>query len=105
MGNSSSSWGGSMGWCSAFTLTDEEKSDTREKLAGRLYLVTPVRKYVLLRLDDLLAKQPGVSYQHKMITGERRPSAKPSRTTVPADGTSPKTSAWSGRTVSEIWSS
>jgi len=24
----------------------------------------------LLRLDDLLAKQPGVSYQHKMITVE-----------------------------------
>ena len=29
-----------------------------------------MRKYVLLRLDDLLAKQPGVSYQHKMITVE-----------------------------------
>jgi hypothetical protein len=32
--------------------------------------VQPVRKYVLLRLDEKLANQPGVSYQHKMITVE-----------------------------------
>jgi len=35
-----------------------------------LYLVAPVRKYVLLRLDEKLANQPGVSYQHKLITVE-----------------------------------
>ena len=54
----------------AFDLTPEELVETKERLADRLYLVAPVRKYVLLRLDDLLAKQPGVSYQHKMITVE-----------------------------------
>lgn len=54
----------------AFDLTPEELAETKDRLADRLYLVAPVRKYVLLRLDDLLAKQPGVSYQHKMITVE-----------------------------------
>lgn len=54
----------------AFDLTSEELVETKDRLADRIYLVTPVRKYVLLRLDDLLAKQPGVSYQHKMITVE-----------------------------------
>lgn len=54
----------------AFDLTPEELSETKDRLADRIYLVAPVRKYVLLRLDDLLAKQPGVSYQHKMITVE-----------------------------------
>lgn len=54
----------------AFVLTADELAETRDRLADRLYLVAPVRKYVLLRLDDLLAKQPGVSYQHKMITVE-----------------------------------
>lgn len=55
---------------SAFALTPEELAETKDRLADRIYLVAPVRKYVLLRLDDLLAKQPGVSYQHKMITVE-----------------------------------
>lgn len=54
----------------AFDLTPEELAETKDRLADRIYLVAPVRKYVLLRLDDLLAKQPGVSYQHKMITVE-----------------------------------
>lgn len=54
----------------AFDLSPEELAETKDRLADRLYLVAPVRKYVLLRLDDLLAKQPGVSYQHKMITVE-----------------------------------
>ncbi|MFD6106959.1 DUF262 domain-containing protein, partial [Nocardia salmonicida] len=54
----------------AFDLTPEERAETKNRLADRLYLVAPVRKYVLLRLDDLLAKQPGVSYQHRMITVE-----------------------------------
>lgn len=54
----------------AFALTPEELVETKDRLADRIYLVAPVRKYVLLRLDDLLAKQPGVSYQHKMITVE-----------------------------------
>jgi len=54
----------------AFALTPDELAETRDRLADRIYLVAPVRRYVLLRLDDLLARQPGVSYQHKMITVE-----------------------------------
>lgn len=54
----------------AFDLTPEELAETKDRLADRIYSIAPVRKYVLLRLDDLLAKQPGVSYQHKMITVE-----------------------------------
>lgn len=54
----------------AFDLDSSERADTLARLEGELYLVQPVRKYVLLRLDDLLAKEPGVSYQHKMITVE-----------------------------------
>lgn len=55
---------------SAFDLRPEEIAETVDRLADRIYLVAPVRKYVLLRLDELLANQPGVSYQHKMITVE-----------------------------------
>jgi len=54
----------------AFDLMPEELAETKDRLADRIYVVAPVRKYVLLRLDDLLAKQPGASYQHKMITVE-----------------------------------
>jgi hypothetical protein len=54
----------------AFTLDTSERDATRTLLDGPLYLVQAVRKYVLLRLDDKLANQPGVSYQHKMITVE-----------------------------------
>lgn len=53
-----------------FVLTDEELSETRHSLSGELYLVGPVRSYVLLRLDELLADQPGVTYEHKLITVE-----------------------------------
>lgn len=55
---------------SAFELTEEEKSETRERLLGEIYLVRPVRKYVLLRLDSLLAANPGATYSHKIITVE-----------------------------------
>lgn len=54
----------------AFTLTDEDRADTRVRLGGELYLVGQVRSYVLLRLDELLASQPGVTYEHKLITVE-----------------------------------
>lgn len=53
-----------------FDLTDAERAATRTKLEEDIYLVQPVRKYVLLRLDELLAKTPGVSYDHKLITVE-----------------------------------
>lgn len=54
----------------AFELTTEEIADTRRRLQGEIYLVQAVRKYVLLRLDELLAKAPGVTYDHRVITVE-----------------------------------
>ncbi|MEO5316323.1 DUF262 domain-containing HNH endonuclease family protein [Pseudarthrobacter sp. CC12] len=61
----------------AFELTDEEKMDTRERIAGEIYLVNPVRKYVLLRLDSIIAANPGASYAHKIITVEHVLPQKP----------------------------
>jgi hypothetical protein len=54
----------------AFELSDEEKKQTRELIAGEIYLVNKVRKYVLLRLDSIIAANPGASYTHKIITVE-----------------------------------
>ena len=54
----------------ALEQDEAERKDALSRLADELYLVQPVRKYVLLRLDEMLANQPGVSYQHKMITVE-----------------------------------
>ncbi|AXY51427.1 MULTISPECIES: DUF262 domain-containing protein [Rhodococcus] len=54
----------------AFELSEEEKKATRERIAGEIYLVNKVRKYVLLRLDSLIAADPGASYTHKIITVE-----------------------------------
>jgi hypothetical protein len=54
----------------AFELIPEERGETVDRLNGDLYLVTKVRKYVLLRLDETLAKNPGVAYDHAIITVE-----------------------------------
>lgn len=54
----------------AFGLSDEEKAETRARIGGEIYLVNPVRKYVLLRLDSIIAANPGASYAHKVITVE-----------------------------------
>lgn len=54
----------------AFELSAEERAETRARIGGEIYLVNPVRKYVLLRLDSLLAANPGASYAHKVITVE-----------------------------------
>lgn len=51
----------------ALDLSDEEKQETRSRLGGDLYLVTKVRKYVLLRLDEMLANNPGVTYDHAYL--------------------------------------
>ncbi|MEV1072701.1 DUF262 domain-containing protein [Micromonospora parva] len=61
----------------AFDLSADERQETRERLDGELYKVQPVRKYVLLRLDELLAGTPGVSYQHKVISVEHVLPQKP----------------------------
>ncbi|WP_336644844.1 DUF262 domain-containing protein [Microbacterium sp. USHLN186] len=55
---------------SAFELSEEEKAETKSRLGGEIYLVNPVRKYVLLRLDSLIAANPGATYAHKVITVE-----------------------------------
>lgn len=55
---------------SAFELSEEEKKETRERISGEIFLVNPVRKYVLLRLDSIIAANPGASYAHKIITVE-----------------------------------
>lgn len=54
----------------AFELTPLEKLRTLACLDGEIYLTPPVRKYVLLRLDSILADEPGASYDHKTITVE-----------------------------------
>jgi Protein of unknown function (DUF1524) len=54
----------------SFQLTVFEKSETADLLDGQLYLAAKVRKYVLLRLDEVLARSPGVTYVHRLITVE-----------------------------------
>ncbi|MGW2893212.1 HNH endonuclease family protein [Streptomyces sp. NPDC001212] len=54
----------------ALELRDDEKAETRARLDGDLYLVGKIRKYVLLRLDELLARGQGVTYDHPLITVE-----------------------------------
>ena len=66
----------------AFALDPDEKAATLAGLKGEIYLVRAVRKYVLLRLDDRLANQPGVSYQHKMITVEHVLPQSPKRDSI-----------------------
>ncbi|WP_444951035.1 DUF262 domain-containing protein [Micromonospora ureilytica] len=61
----------------AFDLSADERQETRERLDGELYKVQPVRKYALLRLDELLADAPAVSYQHKIISVEHVLPQKP----------------------------
>lgn len=54
----------------ALELDATEKEETRLRLDGEVYLMTRVRKYVLLRLDEMLANNPGVIYDHPVITVE-----------------------------------
>lgn len=54
----------------AFRLSEEEKADTLQRLDGEIYLTPPVRKYVLLRLDSILADDPGASYDNSIVTVE-----------------------------------
>ena len=54
----------------AFELTESERAETRDRLNGEIYLATRVRRYVLLRLDSILADDPGASYDHRIITVE-----------------------------------
>lgn len=55
-----------------FAVPDEEKAEARQALNGEIYrtLRSVRRKYVLTRLDSLLAKESGVTYNHKIISVE-----------------------------------
>ncbi|MFC4033910.1 DUF262 domain-containing protein [Streptomyces polygonati] len=51
-------------------LTEEERAATRERLEGPVYLDVKTRKYILLRLDEVLVEGSGVVYSHPLITVE-----------------------------------
>ncbi|MBM9460837.1 DUF262 domain-containing protein [Nocardioides sp. zg-536] len=57
---------------SKFLVPDDEKAEARAALEGEIYrtLRSVRRKYVLTRLDSLLAKESGVTYNHKIISVE-----------------------------------
>ena len=54
----------------AFSLSQNERAETITRLSGDLYLESKTRKYVLLRLDEMLANTSGATYQHGLITVE-----------------------------------
>lgn len=55
----------------AFELTDDERRLSLVALDGDIYRMQTRRsRYVLLRLDELLAKDPGATYNHKIISIE-----------------------------------
>lgn len=54
----------------SFELSESERAETLERLDGDIYLAARVYKYVLLRLDSVLADDPGASYDHKIISVE-----------------------------------
>lgn len=54
----------------AFDLDDREKAATRAALRDDIYTVPPCRRYVLQRLDALLADNPGVTYSHAVVSIE-----------------------------------
>lgn len=62
----------------ALQLSDLEKAETLDLLDGPIYRATPVARYVLLRLDEILAGEAGVSYNHKVITVEHVLPQRPS---------------------------
>ncbi|MBN8881949.1 MAG: DUF262 domain-containing protein [Salana multivorans] len=53
-------------------LSEEEKCATRERLSGPVYQTFQSRRlrYVLTRLDALLANGPGVAYTHSIVSVE-----------------------------------
>lgn len=53
-------------------LTEDEKADTRDRLAGPIYQTFQSKRlrYVLTRLDALLANGPGVAYTYSLISVE-----------------------------------
>lgn len=54
----------------SFELDADERAETLRQLDGAVYLVQKTRKYVLLRLDEMLAQSAGVVYDFPMVTVE-----------------------------------
>ncbi len=55
----------------ALDLTGEEKAEVLEVLGGDVYLMQSRRaRYILLRLDEILANGSGATYEHSTITIE-----------------------------------
>ncbi|RFA06611.1 hypothetical protein B7R21_19415 [Subtercola boreus] len=51
-------------------LSRDETAEGREALRGDIYSQASVRKCVLLRLEEIIANEPGVEFNHKVITVE-----------------------------------
>lgn len=66
----------------ALELSSDERRETTDRLGGEIYLVTKMRKYVLLRLDEMLANSPGVAYNHRLITVEHVLPQNPTTTSI-----------------------
>lgn len=60
-------------------LAFSERADTLGRLRGDVYRVAPVRRFVLLRLDDLLADDAGATYDHRVVTVEHVLPQRPAR--------------------------
>lgn len=55
----------------SFELSPQERREAREAVDGEIYRMQPQRaRYVLLRLDELLANNPGATYVHSIISIE-----------------------------------
>jgi len=62
----------------ALELSAEEKLAARSALDGEIYSMQAKRaRYVMLRLDELLGQQPGVTYDHSIISIEHVLPQKP----------------------------
>jgi len=51
-------------------LSSSEREETLERLNDHVYLVSKTRRYILQRLDETLANEPGVTYEHRLVTVE-----------------------------------
>lgn len=54
----------------ALELSADEQRETLQQLRGEVYTTTKTRRFVLLRLDEMLAGSSGASYEHAVITVE-----------------------------------
>lgn len=82
----------------AFDLDDQEKADTLARLGGEIYLDGSTRKYVMLRLDEVLAGSSGVVYTYPILTVEHvLPQNPKSGSTWEKDFTDTERAQWTHR--------